>query len=472
MFFTYLLLFVLAVILLLLIKDRQAFFKLREELENSNEEKQILVDFLHVVAEDIARGADKNAIYKRLVRATAFSCGAMSACVFEKSGSKLVPVASEGLFPPLARTVPPQSKYATRTDFLENAIKSDALDIDSSVVGEVFKTGVPVFIRKADGDPRLPRHKDDSLKIKSFIAVPVMFLGVVYGVLVVVNSISEKSFSKTVFSLARSLGEHGGLAMYNLDGIQARLTKSKMESDLRLASSVQHYLLPESLPENKYFATAVKYFPHQLIGGDFYDIIPLPDGKTGVVIADVSGKGVSAAILMALAQSKLQYIAKLGLSPAQTLKKLNAEIVHSMRTDMFITITFAVINADATSITVARAGHELPIIYKAAERKCVEVKSQGMAVGMVDPEIFDGSINDVSVGFEANDILVLYTDGLTEASNAAGEEYSAMRLIKTIEKLAPNDVLSFNDKIIRTLEEFTDSKSYDDDLTLLSIKKF
>ena len=234
---------------------------------------------------------------------------------------------------------------------------------------------------------------------------------------------------------------------------------------------MQHYLLPANLPRNDKFSIAVKYFPHLLIGGDFYDVVQLPNGKTGLVIADVSGKGVSAAIIMAVAQSNLRYIAKMGLGPAQTLKKLNAEIIHSMRADMFITITLAEIEADASKITIARAGHELPIIYKAKERKCVEIRSMGMAVGMVEPEIFDESIEEVTVDFEANDILVLYTDGLTEASNAEGQEYTSESLLKTIKQLANNDVNSFNDKIIRALEDFTGETSYGDDLTLLSIKK-
>ena len=95
----------------------------------------------------------------------------------------------------------------------------------------------------------------------------------------------------------------------------------------------------------------------------------------------------------------------------------------------------------------------------------------GMAVGMVEPEIFDESIEEVTVDFDANDILVLYTDGLTEASNAEGQEYTSESLLKTIKQLANNDVNSFNDKIIRALEDFTGETSYGDDLTLLSIKK-
>ncbi len=465
------LLVMLLAALFLIFKIKIGMYALQEDYERSNEEKQILIDFLHIIAEDIAKGANKNAVYKRLVRGTAFSCGAMSACVFVKTKRAFVPEAVEGLFPPLAKKLE-RGGFPTRSDFLEKAFQTESLPLDEGVIANVYNSGKPLYIRNAENDPRIVRNNDDSIKIRSFIAVPITFLGVKFGVMAIVNSIAEKSFSPTIFSLARSLGEQGGLALYNIDGISAQIAKSKMESDLRLASSVQHYLLPAKLPETDKLAFAVKYLPHQLIGGDFYDTIRLPDGKTGVVIADVSGKGVSAAILMAVAQSKLHYIAKMGMSPSQTLIKLNAEIVHSMRTDMFITIAFAVIDADASKVVLARAGHELPILYKAAENRCTEIKSRGMAVGMVEPEIFNEVIEDVEFEMQSGDILVFYTDGLTEAVNADGEEYSAARVMQKITELKPADVAQLNNAVIGDVSgRWRAGTPYDDDLTLLSVKK-
>ncbi len=463
---------VLIVTITLIVIDKRAKHKLQDELENSKEEKQVMLDFLHLITEDIAKGTDKDTICKRLVRATAFSCGAMSACMYEKRKNVFVPVAEEGLFPPLRKKLEKDAKFSTRCDFLEAATTPEILPAENTIVSEVYNSGKPVFIRNAVSDPRIISHRDDSLKIRSFIAVPIMFLGKKYGVLIAVNPINQKGFSQTSFTLAKSLGDQGGLAFYNLDGISALVAKSKIESDLRLASSVQHYLLPKELPNNDNISIAVKYFPHQLIGGDGYDIIKLPNGKIGVVIADVSGKGISAALLMAVTQSKLHYIAKQGYSPIQTLKILNKEIINLMRTDMFVTLTFAVIENDASKITIARAGHEKPIIYKADKNECFEPKSSGMAVGMVEPEIFDETIEEVEITLDKNDIIVLYTDGITEATNDVGEEYSTKRLTNSIIKNATSETAeNFNDKIIKDLKTFTGTSAYNDDLTLLSIKK-
>ena len=446
----------------------QRLYTIQEKLENTTEEKDVLLDFLHIITEDVAKGANKDAIYRRLVRATALSCGAMSACFYERVNDKLVPVAVEGLFPPLQRKIP---KFKTRSQFLECVIAHKPMPMDSGIIADVYKTSEAVFIKKAMYDSRIIQHEDDSIKIKSFIAVPVTFAGEKYGVLVLTNPISNKSFTSTIFSLAKTLGEQGGLALYNLDGIAARVVRSQMDNDLRLASSVQHYLLPEKLPTNEKFSTAVTYKPQLLIGGDFYDTIKLEGGKTGIVIADASGNGVPAAMLMAVAQSKLHYIAKMGMSPAQTLIKLNAELVRSMSSDMFITITFAIIDSDANTITIARAGHELPIIYKAKEGKCVEIKSSGMAVGMVESEIFDEMLEDITIPFEKNDVFILYTDGATEATNSKGEEFTTARLITEIEINATSPVKEINESIFNAVKNFAHNNRLSDDLTLLSIKK-
>jgi sigma-B regulation protein RsbU (phosphoserine phosphatase) len=149
-------------------------------------------------------------------------------------------------------------------------------------------------------------------------------------------------------------------------------------------------------------------------------------------------------------------------------------MISAMRADMFITMIYAVVDADASLITLARAGHEAPLIYRAAtpDEPAEKIRAQGMAVGMVEPELFDSSITDVSVPFGRGDILVLYTDGVTEAVNNGGEEFGAARLARTVATLGSRSAEDLNDELITALERFTHaSANYTDDLTLLSVKK-
>ena len=455
-------------------KQRDILAKTLDELDRLREERQVIIDFLHRSADDIGSGANREKIYKRTVRATALSCGAMSACVYEKTADgKLVAKACEGLFPPQTKKIGRRKNGELRAKYIEDALMAETIEPNEGILGEVAASGRGVLIKDALKDPRIIKHDDESLKIRSFMAVPLIFRGQLSGVLAVANPISGRAFTDTEFSLAKSLGEQCALALQNAEAVSALLMRNKLEFDLRLASSIQRYLLPENLPQTESLEFAVKYLPQQLIGGDFYDFFKLPHGKIGVVIGDVSGKGIPAAILMALCQTKLRYIAMSGKSPAQTLCLLNSEMVHAMRSDMFITIIYLVIDPKSGEARFARAGHEPPLLARADSDEAAQpLKSSGMALGMVSEELFDEVMEDASFKMNSGDVLVLYTDGLTEAANPEGGEFTAKKLAQTISTLRSRNANDLNDEIIKSVEAFMGpGNKYGDDLTLLTVKK-
>ena len=462
------------VCVLIAAKQRDILAKTLDELDRLREERQVIIDFLHRSADDIGSGANREKIYKRTVRATALSCGAMSACVYEKTADgKLVAKACEGLFPPQTKKIGRRKNGELRAKYIEDALIAETIEPNEGILGEVAASGRGVLIKDALKDPRIIKHDDESLKIRSFMVVPLIFRGQLSGVLAVANPISGRAFTDTEFSLAKSLGEQCALALQNAEAVSALLMRNKLEFDLRLASSIQRYLLPENLPQTDSLEFAVKYLPQQLIGGDFYDFFKLPHGKIGVVIGDVSGKGIPAAILMALCQTKLRYIAMSGKSPAQTLSLLNSEMVHAMRSDMFITIIYLVIDPESGEAKFARAGHEPPLLARADSDEAAQpLKSSGMALGMVSEELFDEVMEDASFKMNSGDVLVLYTDGLTEAANPEGGEFTAKKLAQTISTLRSRNANDLNDEIIKSVESFMGpGNKYGDDLTLLTVKK-
>ncbi len=462
------------VCVLIAAKQREILAKTLDELDRLREERQVIIDFLHRSADDIGSGANREKIYKRTVRATALSCGAMSACVYEKTADgKLVAKACEGLFPPQTKKIGRRKNGELRAKYIEDALIAETIEPNEGILGEVAASGRGVLIKDALKDPRIIKHDDESLKIRSFMVVPLIFRGQLSGVLAVANPISGRAFTDTEFSLAKSLGEQCALALQNAEAVSALLMRNKLEFDLRLASSIQRYLLPENLPQTDSLEFAVKYLPQQLIGGDFYDFFKLPHGKIGVVIGDVSGKGIPAAILMALCQTKLRYIAMSGKSPAQTLCLLNSEMVHAMRSDMFITIIYLVIDPKSGEAKFARAGHEPPLLARADSDEAAQpLKSSGMALGMVSEELFDEVMEDASFKMNSGDVLVLYTDGLTEAANPEGGEFTAKKLAQTISTLRSRNANDLNDEIIKSVESFMGpGNKYGDDLTLLTVKK-
>jgi sigma-B regulation protein RsbU (phosphoserine phosphatase) len=273
--------------------------------------------------------------------------------------------------------------------------------------------------------------------------------------------------------LVESLAEQVGLAVHNSDAMKVQIEKSKLDLDLELASNIQNLLLPSRFPETPNLEFAAHYTAAQKIGGDLYDVFPLQDNKIGVAIADVSGKGIAASIIMAICQTNLHHLSRSKNSPAEILKAINAEMHESMRRDMFITMIYAVIDVANESITLARAGHELPLHYHrdtAGQITVDKIQSTGMAIGMVPPEIFDSTIVDTTLHFSTDDAFLLYTDGVTESVNLEGEEFSGERLIDTLQTSGRGSAQAILNTVITSVERFSGEAGQTDDLTLIAVK--
>lgn len=445
-----------------------------EEKQLLQQEKQIVVEFMHNMVEAVAEG-DRAAMFQRIIHAAILSTGAMSACIFEKrEDGTLKGIAIEGLFPP-QRKLPAglSAKLATRTQFLENILKSESFKMGEGLIGQVAKSKRAQLIVDATNDPRVIQHNDPALKVRSIIIAPVLFQDKLIAVLAVANPADELAFTDTDFSLVESLAEQVGLAVHNSDAMQLQIEKNKIDLDIELASNIQGLLLPSKFPVSDKIEFAAHYTPAQKIGGDLYDVFAIDDNRIGIAIADVSGKGISASILMAICQTNLRHVSRQLDSPAEVLRAINAQMQSSMRRDMFITIVYAIIDQAKQEITFARAGHELPLLYRrASDGTCsVEaIRSEGMALGMVPPEIFDLTIQDRTVSFSKDVALLLYTDGVTESVNTSGDEYSGERLIETLQAHGDSNAQSILNHVMDSVHRFSGDEGQPDDLTLIAIK--
>ena len=256
--------------------------------------------------------------------------------------------------------------------------------------------------------------------------------------------------------------------MHNSDSLKLQLEKNKLDLDIELAGNIQNLLLPSTFPTSHSLDFAAHYTAAQKVGGDLYDIFPVNSHKVGVVVADVSGKGISASLVMAICQTNLRHLSRHEESPAKVLQTINAAMQSSMRRDMFITMIYAIIDTETGTLTLARAGHELPLLSRSS--KVESISSPGMAVGMVPPEIFDANIEDLTLRFEKGDCLMLYTDGVTESINDQGEEYSTARLSHTLETNREKPAQLILDNCLKDVESFAAIEGQLDDLTLIAVK--
>ena len=457
-------------------RARREALRLEEEKQQVMQERQLVVDFMHHMVEALGEGLTREALLQRMVHAAILCSGALSACLFERTADReMRSVAVEGLFPP-HRPLPSavREKLATRARFIEQVLKSETFPDHEGIVGAVVQTGRGQLIADAAADARVVIHEDPALRIRSLIAVPLQFRDKFFGVLAVANSADGEPFTAADFSLMQSLAEQAALALHNAEFLHFQLEKRQMDLDLSLASGIQQMLLPKAAPQIAGLDIDARYAPAQKVSGDFYDLFALPGNRLGVAVADVSGKGIPASLLMAMCRTDLRQIAPRHDSPAQTLAELNRTLGGDLR-GMFITILYAVIDPGRSEVTLARAGHELPLFLRrdpvTGGPSVAYVGSEGMPLGLVPDEIFSAVIADQTEPFQPGDGLVLYTDGLTEAPNDEEKEFSNARLADAVRALQARGARELNDGILETVRRFAGSVALRDDLTLVTIKR-
>jgi sigma-B regulation protein RsbU (phosphoserine phosphatase) len=461
----------------LLQRARRRIERLEEEKRVLRQEKQLVVDFMQRMAEALADNPSREHLLERIVHAAILCTGALSACIFERTADRQMRgVAVEGLFPPhrpLSDAV--KGKLTTRAKFIEQILRSETFPVGEGIAGEVAATGRAALVADAANDPRVVKHEDPALAVRSLIAAPLVFRDRFFGVLAVANPTNGRSFTATDFELMKSLAEQAALALHNAEFLHLQIERRQLDLDLSLASGIQQMLLPKAVPQMAGLEIDARYLPAQKVGGDLYDLIPLSDGTLGLAVADVSGKGIPASLLMAICRSNLRQIAPRFTSPAQVLVELNGALVGDIHPDMFITLIYAVVDTRAGTITFARAGHELPLLghgEAAGGGYATEfLGSEGMPVGLVPNEIFAGAIVDRVVSFQTGDTLVLYTDGITEAPNEEAKEFSGARLADTVRVLHNRSARELDDGILETLGRFVGGTPQRDDYTLVTVKR-
>lgn len=448
--------------------------RLDEERLLREKERQQVLGFMHDFVTAVGDGVRREDLLRLVTNSALVSTGALSACIFELKGRELVAAAVDGLFPP-QMPLPRGTNYriATRARFIEGVLRSERIPVGQGIIGAVAQSGESIFLPDAESDERVVHMDDPALVLHSLIAVPIRFRKHMIAVLAVANTSSGAPFTSDSLSLMTGIAEQAGLAIHNLELIEAQKAKNKMDVDLALASSIQTMLLPRSMPQSESLDIAALYLPAQKVGGDLYDVFQIGETRYGVAVADVSGKGVPASLLMAICQSNLRHLARSGITPARVLSDLNAIMREEMRRDMFVTMIYAIIDTAEGLVTLARAGHELPVMLRRGvdgELKPEFIDSEGMALGMVPERLFDKAIQERSFPFGKDEILVLYTDGITETVDRTGVQFGSARLADAVLELRDGSARNLNERIFDRVRLFSDGAGQGDDVTMLTIK--
>jgi sigma-B regulation protein RsbU (phosphoserine phosphatase) len=340
------------------------------------------------------------------------------------------------------------------------------LKMGQGIAGTVAETGEPLLLEDAYTHPKFHRGHDDATgyRTKSMITVPLKVGGRVTGVAQVINRLDGNPFDQDDLELFLALASMAAIALENAKMHQQILEKQRLVKDMEFARTVQESFLPQSSPEGQRYRFSAHYTPALEVGGDFYDFIQLDQDRTGVVIGDVSGKGVPAALYMAKLGSDMRTLAFTERMPSAALAKLNDLLAARSRRGMFATLLYLELNAASGEITLCNAGHLPPIVRRANGTLERIAKEGGAPLGML-PGMQAGQ---ETVTVNPGDTVVLYTDGIVEAMNAREELYGFERFEKLLAKGAAS-AEALKDSIIADVNRFTGLSPQHDDMTLVCI---
>jgi len=275
--------------------------------------------------------------------------------------------------------------------------------------------------------------------------------------MIIINSLGMLIFAYIINNLIREKA-----TKEERDRFHDTLEKEKFE--MEVAKSIQQDFLPKNGPAVRGFDTYALNVPAKEVGGDFYDFIDLGDGRSGLVIADVSGKGVPGAIYMVLSRTVLRATSVKASSPAQAVAEANRLIYETSDSGMFVTLFYAILDPATGKLTYANAGHNPPMLLRGGA--IAELGGKGIALGATD----DTTPEEKDLVLNAGDIILFYTDGVTEANGLGGELYGEERLRTTLNRLAGSSAMEIVEGIKKDVLEFTKGEVQFDDITLMVLK--
>lgn len=403
------------------------------------------------VAELAGRTRDLDEILAGLVRLTPMLGGVDRCCVFlwDRDASRYVAAQAYGLHDEL------------RDRFAELSYAPGEFPL----LDRVRSSGELVLAEQTERSQLVPAGL--AHPAGATLALPLRAQDEVLGVMLVDYQGHAHPFSQQRLALLAGIGNQAAMAIENIRLYHESLENERMAQELRVARQIQATFLPESCPTIAGWSIAVTSQPARQVGGDFYDFIPLGYHRLGLVIADVSDKGVPAALFMALSRSVMRAVAGEGRSPAATLRRVNDLLLADTSSGMFVTLFYGVLDTENGRLLYSSAGHNPPYWHQRRSGQLVRLTCRGIALGVVEqPEFEEGEAI-----LEPGDSLLLYTDGVTESFDLDEREFGEAGLEQVLRASAALPAGALVEAINQAVRSFSHGVRQHDDYTLLAITR-
>jgi phosphoserine phosphatase RsbU/P len=361
--------------------------------------------------------------------------------------------------------------YAGDSKKLLSSLRLLSLSVQQSFLGQLFQKGETHFIKSLDEEVGLSSTK--ALRQAGSSAwVGVLTSGrVKLGVLVLTFSGQRQARKSHELNIFKTLTEQSAFTIRNAQLNEEAHRGRLAEQDIENAREAQRVLMPDSDPVLNGFVICGKNQAARLLSGDFYDYVWPDENHFGAVIADVSGKGFPAALVAASARSAVEAHALGKLSPTEALVAVNRQVYDDIREDMFVTMSYFIVHQGQPHVTLCRAGHTPPLLWRAATGEIEVIQAKGISVGFDRGPLFERRTSDHAFTMEPGDCLLLYTDGVNEATRDEDEEFGEERISTVLKTAGPLGAKAVVQQMLDAVKQFMGEGPSSDDITILVLQK-
>jgi len=306
-------------------------------------------------------------------------------------------------------------------------------------------------------------------RFRSLLAFPIVVKEENIGTLALLKELPD-GFNKEMTRIVSTFANQAGISIENFRLMEEAFQNARYKEELKIAKTVQQSLLPTKLEQDKDFEISAFSASADEVGGDYYDTLRINDHLVALIIADVSGKGTTAAFHMSQMKGIFHSLAQQHIDPKEFMSRANQALVYCLERGSFISASYFIIDSKEKKIRYSRAGH-CPVLYlRAGSKESCYLKDKGAALGMVRSKDYCNYVEANEFSYAPGDTMVLYTDGITEAKDSKGHEFGNERLAQTLNEVAGASAKEIEDHIIKKLYEFSGTKNINDDYTSMTVK--
>jgi sigma-B regulation protein RsbU (phosphoserine phosphatase) len=455
-----------------LARQRRAIRFLGREWRALQDEEKRVFDFLHGLGEAFGGGVSRRELHRLIVESAVRILEAHGGALYllDRSGGFLSPSYVSRACAPLVRIPDHIGTQASANPVaLESYLRLHPVHPGEGALARIWREGGTRLFGVGDLD--LQDLAPTGLAPTSALVGCLSYRDKILGVLAVVNGPMGTAFNDEDLAVFKAIAGQSAFALFSEAVYLEAGEKRRLDSDLQTAREIQSILLPATAPVIAGYEISGLNLPARHVSGDYFDYLPIDDHRWAVALADVSGKGIPAALITGMCRSLVRGAAPGEPSAAAVLHAVNRRLYPDIKEDMFVSMLCLILDTRSGDITLARAGHDPPLLYREAGRAISLLTPPGMAVGIDSGDVFDRVVTDETVALAPGDGLLLYTDGATEALDSHESEFGLPRLSQAVQANAPKGAAATVENIAGELREFAGDAPQHDDITLIFIRK-